>query len=312
MIDAQHRTAVVSGPAGEIAVVDHGGDGPDVVLLHGAHRSLLDWEAVRPFLTGMRLVAYDLRGHGRSDPPADDDHGWDAHLGDLDAVVAALDLRHPHLVGHSLGGMIALRHAATRPGCPGVVDLEGFGGGVPTLYPGLTATDVARRRADQVALFTAAAGPGALDAAAARNLVHATRTAAATLGWDPDLEEANTRRCLVPGEGGGWVRRPAPRTLPALMTPLDGWDMFAEVRRLTCPALVVQGGRRPDLGHLPADLRELTDSLFTGITREIDALHREGGSVHAVRLDDATHMVHLDRPEAVGRLVREFVLGPSA
>src|SRR3954452_12669312 len=72
MIDAQHRTAVVSGSAGEIAVVDHGGDGPDVVLLHGAHRSLLDWEAVRPFLTGMRLVAYDLRCNGRSDPPADD------------------------------------------------------------------------------------------------------------------------------------------------------------------------------------------------------------------------------------------------
>jgi pimeloyl-ACP methyl ester carboxylesterase len=34
--------------------------------------------------------------------------------------------------------------------------------------------------------------------------------------------------------------------------------------------------------------------------------------MHAVRLDDATHMVHLDRPDAVGRLVREFVLGRGA
>ncbi|TVT20066.1 alpha/beta hydrolase [Amycolatopsis rhizosphaerae] len=308
MIDADHITTTVAGTAGRIAVVDHGGQGPDVVLLHGAHRSLLDWEAVRPALSGLRLIAYDLRGHGRSDPPADDDYGWEAHLGDLDAVIAALGLRNPHLVGHSLGGMIAVRHAATRPGCPGVVDLDGFGGGVPGLYPGLSAAEVARRRGEQLAMFTAMAGPEHVDAAQSREIIAAARTAAAAQGWNPDLEEANARRGLTRAADGSRTRRPAPRTLPALMAPLEGWDMFAELRHLACPALVVQGGRRPTLDHLPPDLQELTESLIAGITHEIDALRRESGLVRAVRIDGAAHMVHLDAPEVVGRLIRDFVL----
>lgn len=119
----------VTGPPGDLAVADHGGDGPDVVLCHGANRTLLDWERLRPHLTGMRLVSYDLRGHGRSDPPADEDYGWAAHLADLDAVTEALALENPRVIGHSLGGMIALCHGQRRPDCPGVVDLDGLGGG---------------------------------------------------------------------------------------------------------------------------------------------------------------------------------------
>ncbi|MDH6126164.1 alpha/beta fold hydrolase [Kitasatospora sp. GP82] len=76
MTDPRLTADTVEGPAGRIAVVDHGGDGPDVLLLHGATRTLLDWEAVRPHLPGLRLVAMDLRGHGRSDTPADGDYGW--------------------------------------------------------------------------------------------------------------------------------------------------------------------------------------------------------------------------------------------
>ena len=40
------RELAVDGPAGSLAVVDHGGDGPDVVLLHGANRTLRDWTPV--------------------------------------------------------------------------------------------------------------------------------------------------------------------------------------------------------------------------------------------------------------------------
>lgn len=304
MIDSEHSTSMVAGPVGRIAVIDHGGDGPAVVLLHGAHRTLLDWEATRPYLSGLRLIAIDLRGHGRSDPPADDDYGWDAHLADLDAITTALDLGNPYLVGHSLGGMIALRYAATRPGCPGVVNLDGFGGGTS----GLSAAEVTRRRADQMAVFTATAGPEHLDTAQARELIDRSRTAAAALGWDPDLAEAHTRRCLIPLADGRYTHRPAARTLPALMAPLDGWDMFAEVRGLSCPALIVQGGRRPTLDHLPPQIQELTESLLMGINREMNALRRETGHIQATRIEDAAHMVHLDAPQRIGRLIRTFVL----
>jgi pimeloyl-ACP methyl ester carboxylesterase len=206
--------------------------------------------------------------------------------------------------------MIAVRHAA-RPGCPGVVDLDGFGSGVPSLYPGLSAAEETRRRAEELALFTATAGPEYLTAAQAQELIDHARSAAADQGWDPELEQANARRCLAPLANGGYARRPPPRALPALMAPLEGWDMFAELRRLSCPVLVVQGGRHPALAHLPPDLRELIESLAAGITQEMDALRQTGGSVHAVRIDNAAHMVHLDTPHKVGRLIHDLILGTT-
>ncbi|HEY2723332.1 MAG TPA: alpha/beta hydrolase [Pseudonocardiaceae bacterium] len=301
-----HVTTFVDGPAGRIAVVDHGGEGPDVLLLHGANRTLLDWEPVRPHLPGLRLVAMDLRGHGRSDPPADDDYDWAGHFADVDAVLAAFDLRAPYLVGHSLGGTVAVRYAAAY-GAAGVVDLDGFGGGVPSLYPGLSAAEVKRRRADQLAMYRQPAVGDRVDAAGAGALVTQARALADAFGWDRELAEAGARRAQVPDGDGRFALRPALRVLPALMAPLEGWDMFAELRSLTTPALVVQGGRIPPLDQLPAEQRELTEALFSGISREIDALRVADGPVAAVRLDDAAHMVHLDAPHAVAALVRDFI-----
>jgi pimeloyl-ACP methyl ester carboxylesterase len=63
-----------------------------------------------------RVIAIDLLGHGDS-PVPDDPAAYtrDAALSDIDDVIATLD-EPPVLVGHSLGGYLALAHAATRPG----------------------------------------------------------------------------------------------------------------------------------------------------------------------------------------------------
>ncbi|MFF0000354.1 alpha/beta fold hydrolase [Streptomyces avermitilis] len=46
---------------------DYGGEGPQLVLLHGYGRSLADWDASAVLLTaGHRVLAVDLPGHGRS------------------------------------------------------------------------------------------------------------------------------------------------------------------------------------------------------------------------------------------------------
>ena len=61
------------------------------------------------------VIAVDLPGHGDSPCPDDPDaFTRDAALADLDDVIADLD-ETPVLVGHSLGGYLALAHAATRP-----------------------------------------------------------------------------------------------------------------------------------------------------------------------------------------------------
>lgn len=305
----------VRGPAGGIAVLDHGGTGPDVVLLHGGNRTLLDWEPLRPHLVGFRTVAYDLRGHGCSDTPADEDYGWAAHLADLDAVIGALGLDSPRVVGHSLGGMIAVCHAARSSGCPGVVDLDGFGGVVPGMYPGLPAEDVLRLHREQVDLAAAALGPDVLDAEQAATVVEQADGRARLLGLETGLEKATARRTLEPSGLSGHVRRkPAPSAQTALVAPLEGWSAFDVLREeVTCPVLLVHGVQPPPLSHLPDEYRVLNEALIAGVVRELAALPREGGPdaqegpVRVARVEEAGHLLHLQSPERVGGLVRAFL-----
>ncbi|MEA2373611.1 MAG: hypothetical protein QOD53_74, partial [Thermoleophilaceae bacterium] len=87
-------------------------DGHTVVLAHGWTERLSFWGPVIARLTarGQRVVAYDLRGHGRSGQAVDNDYSLDRFGEDVAVVLeAALDSGSPHpratVVGHSLGAM---------------------------------------------------------------------------------------------------------------------------------------------------------------------------------------------------------------
>jgi len=92
------------------------GEGSPIVFLHGLGMSASTWDAVAELLSDRHTVlSVDLPGHGGSPAPEDPDaFTRDAALTDLDDVLATLDAP-PILVGHSLGGYLALAHAATRP-----------------------------------------------------------------------------------------------------------------------------------------------------------------------------------------------------
>jgi pimeloyl-ACP methyl ester carboxylesterase len=304
MLDTSAAETIVHGPVGQLAVIDHGGDGPDVLLLHGATRTLLDWELMRPYLPGMRLVAMDLRGHGRSTPPANNDYDWDGHLADVQAVIDAVGLHRPFVVGHSLGGSIAVCYAAEHPHCPGIVDLDGFG--FPDHLNGLTPDEVARRLADMVAASVKRLGHEIVTADEVEALVAHARAQMEMLGVDPDIEEAATRRALVPGHDGSYRRRPPPQSQVALVAPLKGWDVFAVMRDLTCPALVVRGKRWPTMDRLSPDSKEFVVALITAIDRELRQIQHDCAHVETVQLD-ATHMLHLEAAATVGRLVERFI-----
>jgi len=92
------------------------GSGSPVVFLHGLGTSAHTWDACTALLAGRHsTIAVDLPGHGAS-PRPDDPTAYtrDAALADLDEVLASLG-EPATLVGHSLGGYLALAHAATRP-----------------------------------------------------------------------------------------------------------------------------------------------------------------------------------------------------
>ena len=95
-----------------IRVRDTGGDGRPVVLIHGWPLSAESWSEQIPALTdaGYRVVAYDRRGFGSSDPG--DSYDYDALSGDLDNVINDLDLSDVTLVGFSMGGGEVARYAS--------------------------------------------------------------------------------------------------------------------------------------------------------------------------------------------------------
>lgn len=91
------------------------GAGDALVLVHGSWVDAGVWDAVLPRLSSsFEVVVYDRRGHSRSSCPPGQGSVRD-DVGDLAALIEALDLAPAHVAGASLGGSIALRLAAARP-----------------------------------------------------------------------------------------------------------------------------------------------------------------------------------------------------
>jgi len=101
------RTRHVEGGGGaRIFLRDSGPqDAPPILLVHGWAQHHCAWAAQEPLAGAFRLVAIDLRGHGASDAPEGDAPYADGRMwaDDLAAVIAALGLDRPVLVGWSYG-----------------------------------------------------------------------------------------------------------------------------------------------------------------------------------------------------------------
>ena len=106
----------VAGAAGALAVDDRGRGGVPLVFAHSLAGSSAHWsrqlEHVRP---ARRAVAFDFRGHGRSEPPKNQDYSMAGMAGDIAAVVDARGIGKFVLVGHSMGGGAALTYAGAHP-----------------------------------------------------------------------------------------------------------------------------------------------------------------------------------------------------
>ncbi|MGC1754727.1 MAG: alpha/beta hydrolase [Trebonia sp.] len=95
-----------------VRVLSHG-QGPAVVLLHGVTENAAIWAPLFANLRHFRLLAVDLPGHGLSDPVTFRRGQVREHARQLiDDILDALSLDKAPVIGHSLGGMFALWHAA--------------------------------------------------------------------------------------------------------------------------------------------------------------------------------------------------------
>jgi pimeloyl-ACP methyl ester carboxylesterase len=218
--------------------VEREGRGEAVMLVHGLGGSSNTWSALGPVLARHEVVRPDLPGSGRS-------AGVPGPLsigGFVDALLRVLDgcnLSGVHLVGHSLGTIVALHLAARHPAR--VRSLALFG---PLLAPPDGARAAIRARAEKARAGGIAAMQEIADA-----LVQAS-TSAETKARRP-AALAFVRESLMRQSADGYAR-----TCEALADA-----QAADVSRIACPTLLVTGDE--DAVAPPQSVRLIGDRIRT-------------------------------------------------
>jgi len=230
---------------------------PALVLLHGGGANAHWWSHLGPSLADrFRVVALDFRGHGCSDHPRELAKG--AFRLDLEALLEHLGREGALLVGHSMGGGVALRHAAGNPLVRGLVLVDVPHGSTRrigrTARLALSLRRSYRTREEAVARYRFL--PAAL---------HASEELRTYIAEHSVREEADGRF--------GYAFDPRWFSIPP-----DSRAVLEEVR---CPTLVMRGSESDLLSHKGA--RAVADRLPDARWVEIAA---------------AGHHIQLDRPDA--------------
>lgn len=249
-------------------VLEWPGSAPDIVLLHPNRTNARVWDFfVKACATSHRVLAPELRGHGRSSWESDD---WsiDTHLADVVALLEHVVTSPPLLVGAATGGNLALLVASERP------ELVS---GIVVIDPGLSLdralSESVQRQINREAEFAD------LDEARAR-LPFSER-------WSDQMKDHFTHYSFAPTADGRVRWRysvdAARLTEASLEHPI--WDRID----VTCPALIVRGAESP---------------AFT--PDRLDQLVAHVPHARSEVIDGAGHRVPQDAPTELARLVMDF------
>jgi pimeloyl-ACP methyl ester carboxylesterase len=276
---------------------DYGGDGPQLVLLHGYGRSLTDWDAAAALLTaGHRVLAVDLPGHGGS--PRVSPWTIPAVVRHIADTLDAQGVPEAVVVGHSLGGLVAVEYARANPDrarARAAVNLDGFWWGRD--YPG----------AERVSeMLLASAGTIEPPEYVEQQVTHSAR-----FGIPADRAEAAARAAARPLPDGTWQTQPdraAALEIVDELHRLGGVGVTTWLDGLDCPLLLVQAGRRLPPAPGTEWFGEFNARFAQGVSDELAALARTRPTITVNRID-ATHPMVLETPETVAALVAGFVRG---
>jgi len=251
------------------------------VILHGWLDQAASWRRVAEQLAseGRRVLAYDQRGHGRSDhAPTGSYYHFPNYVADLDAFVRLLGLDQFTLVGHSMGGTVAARYAALQiPQLKRLVLVDGLG---PVAIDDVTATEQYVRHFSQLTNPPRHKPMPNLDAAISR-----------MQRMNPSLTDSDARilalRSTQPVVGGVvWRWDPLHRTRAAIGFDVDRHKLL--LSRISVPTTLVLGesgwySTIPDLDQRIACIPSVTDRIAL----------------------DAEHAMHLDCPFKLAQAIIE-------
>ncbi|MEX6504195.1 alpha/beta fold hydrolase [Pseudomonas zhanjiangensis] len=191
------------------------GQGAPVVLVHGLGSSTRDWEyQIAALARRYRVIALDLRGHGRSDKPRER-YSIAGFAADVAALIEHLALGPVHLVGISMGGMVGFQIGVDHPQLLKSLCIVNSGPEVKARSFG-DCLEIAKRwsLSRLLSLETIAKGLGRL--------------------LFPKPEQAELRRKIEQR----WLQNDK-RAYLASLDAIIGWGVRERLGRITCPTLVI-------------------------------------------------------------------------
>ena len=235
------------------------------------------------------IVAPDWRGFGLSASGGADSYWFADYLGDLDAIADALSPDTPFdLLGHSMGGNVAMAYAGVRPRrVRRLINVEGFG------LPAAHAEQAPRRLAQWLdELKTPHHFKAYADAAAVAARLVKTNPRLAT-----DKAAWLASRWAAPGADGRWHLRAdgAHKRVNPVLYRAD--ETLAAWRAIEAPLLWVEGAE--------TDVAKWWGDRYP--RAEFDARLAEVPRVQRLVLADCGHMLHHDRPEALAEALLDFL-----
>jgi len=251
-----------------------------VLLLHGYANCAATWIPLAGKLARhYRVFAPDFRGHGDSQRDEAGHYGARYHLADIAAFINQLDIGRLSILGHSMGGQVALAYAAANPSTVSRLIIVDIG---PEFSPRSEARlkQTSRlRRAEYNSLAEVTDYLKLVDPPASRSCL--SREAAC-------LTRRNEQGRFVWKHDYREVKRGSRRKTPDAAAR---WEM---IRALKCPTLLIRGER--------------SDILDAGLARRMVAAMPDA---ELVEIAGAGHYVHRDRPRLFSAAVGRF-LGPEA
>ncbi|HUF52327.1 MAG TPA: proline iminopeptidase-family hydrolase [Dehalococcoidia bacterium] len=289
-VESEGRVAV---PGGNVWYrITGGGPGVPLLVLHGGPGSGHDYlEPLEALGDERPVVFYDQLGCGRSDIP-DDASLWvvERFAREVQAVREGLGLERVHLYGQSWGGFLAIEYLTDRP--------EGV---VSAVLANTAASSKAFERearlrvaelppATQSAIETCEAGADYESAEyRAATIEYYQRFVCRSLPW-PDF----VTRTVANSEASPTYKYMWGPSEFTMTGTLASWDRTADLGKIEVPTLVICGEH---------------DEAAPSLSEEI---HRGVAGSELAVIPDASHLMHIERPEAVFARVREFLARAEA
>lgn len=262
------------------------GAGPPLILLHGWGDSGATYQFLVDHLRPDRnCLALDMRGFGRSEWPQEG-YWFPNYLADLEALLEQISPDEPvDLVGHSMGGNVAMLYAGIRPErVRRVVNLEGFG--LPRSDP-KQAPRRYREWLDEVR-----AGP---------------QTYAEHESFARFEELLRKRNPLTPPEriafiARAWARETSSGRVVPRADPRHKWVNAILYRReeaescwrnISAPVLLIRGDR--------------SEAARMGAAQEFAEFVATLRDVHVETIAGAGHMLHHEQPDKVAQHIEQFL-----